>query len=153
MQVDGLAGHERGDAIEQRRYEQMKVNASPGPAAPPPHQQQSRRQHQFFANVKQIKTSAVHGFDRVHILPGNHDEEIQKQPPRQQQREIERSNSHRAIILLHMRLDRHRRHHRNNVQKENYIANKRIRRLVPQVDFEISPHELARPATSPSRGP
>ena len=98
MQVDGFAGHERGDTIQQRRYKQMKVDAPPGSAAPPPHQNQARREHQFFADVKQIKAPAVHGFDGVHVLPRNHDEEIKKQPPRQQQSEIERPDSYGAII-------------------------------------------------------
>ena len=35
----------------------------------------------------------------------------------QQKREIERSDSDRALVLLHVRLDGYRGHHRNDVQK------------------------------------
>ena len=144
MQVDGFAGHERGDAIEQSSYEQVEVDASPRSAAAPPHHDQTRRQHEFFADVEQVKTPAIHDFNGVHILPRNDDEEIKEQPPRQQQGEIKRSDSYRAITLLNMRFNRHRSHHRNNMKEENDIADKWIRRLMSQVDFHIGPHELRR---------
>ena len=59
-----------------------------------------------------------------------------------QEREIQRSHSDRAAVLLHVRLDRDRSHHRNNMQEKNYVPNKWIRRLMPQEDFEIGPHDL-----------
>ena len=98
VQIDGLAGHERSDTIEQSCHEEMEVDAAPRSLAPPPHQNQARRQHEFFADIEQVKTSAVHRFRRVHILPRDHDKQIEKQPPRKQKREIESSDSDRAII-------------------------------------------------------
>src|ERR1700732_5063166 len=120
----------------------MKVKAAPRSAAAPPYQHQACRQDQFFPYVEQVKTSAVYGFNRVHILPGDDDKEIQEKPPRKQKGEVERSNSESAIILLNMRLHCHCSHHGNDVQKENHVPDKRIRRLMSRVDFQISPHEL-----------
>jgi hypothetical protein len=78
----------------------------------------------------------------VYILPWDHYEQIQKQPPGEQEYEIKGSHAQRAIILLNMRLDRHCRHHGNDVQKKNDIAHKGIRRLMPQIDLDIGPHHL-----------
>src|ERR1700684_2188101 len=109
----------------------MEVKAAPGSATPSPYQHQARRQYQFFANVEQVKASAVHQFRRVHILPRNQDEQIQEKPPGKQKGEIERSDSPRAVILFNMRLDGHGGHHRYNVQKKNHVPDKWIWRLMP----------------------
>ena len=120
----------------------MEVEATPRSATPSPYQHQACRQRQFFANIEQVETPAVHDLNGVHVLPGNHDKEVEEKPPREQKCEIEGSDSERATILLNMGLECHCCHHRNNVQEKNHVPDKWIRRLMPQVDFQISPHEL-----------
>src|SRR6266852_5938966 len=79
MQVDGLAGHERGDTIRQGCYEEVKVDGAPRPPAPPPYHHQTCREYKFFADIKQVKAPAVHLLNGVDVLPRDDDKEIEKQ--------------------------------------------------------------------------
>ena len=76
------------------------------------------------------------------VLPGNDDEQMQEQPPGEQQGEVERAHAHGAVLLSHVRLNCDGGHHGNDVQKKNHVANEGIRRLMPQVNFYVRPHDL-----------
>ncbi len=77
------------------------------PAATP-YEEQARSEHKFLAEVEQIETPAVHRFRQLHVLPWDHNKQIQKQPPGQQQSKIERPCADRMILLPLVRLNRKR---------------------------------------------
>src|ERR1700722_15417670 len=46
------------------------------------------------------------------------------------------------IIPMNVRLHRQSRHHRDDVEKQNYISGKWIRGILTQKDLEVSPQNL-----------
>src|SRR2546423_7643576 len=120
----------------------MEVDGSPRSAASSPHHDQTGREHEFFANVKQVKAAPVNLLHWVHILPGNYDEEIQKQPPGEQQCEIEGSDAYRMIVPLNVRLNGDGGHHWDDMQEKNYVSDKWVGSLMTKIDLDIGPHQL-----------
>ena len=113
---------------------------------------QASGQHQFIAEVKQVKTSTVNLYRKLHVLPRDHNKEIQKQPPGQQQGKIERSSTDCMILLSLMRLNRNSCHHGHNVQEKNHVAAKRIGYLMSPAKLEVRPHYLRRQPSRQAKG-
>ena len=71
MQVNGLTGSHRTDAIQQCSSKKLAVNGSPSSTASSRSEDETHNEHQLFGSIEKIKTSAVYRFDRINILPGN----------------------------------------------------------------------------------
>src|SRR2546423_574557 len=142
MQIDGFTGDQRSNAVGQGSREELQINSSPRPTASPPDQQQTGSQRQLFAYIEQVEAPAIHRLYWMHVLPWNDHKQIQEQPPCHEKCKIKSVDANGVIVLLNVRLNRHRSHHRDHMQEQNDIADEWIRRLLSQVNFEISRHDL-----------
>ena len=123
---------------------------------PPPNQAHPYNQNDLFTGVEQVETAAIRGFVRRNVLPRDHDKQIKVKPPREQQKKVERHQPQRMIIPLNVRLHHQGRHHRNDVEEQNHISDKWVRRVLAQKDFEVSPQNLRaqpHPTTEPHQRP
>src|ERR1700731_2430438 len=89
-----------------------------------------------------ITESVIHDI-RSDVLPGNYHEEIEIDPPDQNEREIQIANVKIHVITPVVRPQSQGPHHRDGMKKQDHIAQERIRDSLPADDLEVGPNHLA----------
>ena len=80
---------------------------------------------------------------RRDVLPRDHHEEVEINPPDQQQRKIQIADVHVQVVALVVRLQGEGADHRYGMQEQNHIADEGIGNALPQIHFKICPDALA----------
>src|SRR5579872_2785117 len=80
----------------------------------------------------------------VDVLPGDHGDQIEIEPPDQEHGEVEQSQARSSIVLLSVWLYGEGSNHGHEVQEEHDVPAERGWHVTAQKNFEIAPQDLIR---------
>ena len=92
-----------------------------------------------YSELRSLIVGRYVGYD---VLPGNHDEDVQIDPPNHHQSKIEAAQTGGVLILWRMRTERQSGHERYDVQKDDDVTGAQIRNIGTQPEFVVDPDEL-----------
>src|SRR5581483_11171064 len=128
--------------IEKAGAEPMPIQGPPLPRAAVPKQRQSSQQGNFLHEIGGIQVQLILPRARECKLPRQHGVAVNKEPPEEQHREIERTVSQIPFLLLYVLLQRQRSHDWHDVQKKQRVPDKEVRNFLPLNYFHPGPDKL-----------
>src|ERR1700683_891197 len=132
----------RTGGVSEAGAEQIGVENFPAAFASQPGQKQGAQKRHFLDEIQRVQTLVIGRYVWHDILPGNHDENVEIDPPNHHQSKIKAAQTGGVLILRSMRTKRQSSHQRYDVQEKNDVAGAQVRNVDTQPEFEVDPHEL-----------
>src|SRR5438132_489442 len=127
-------------SVTSRRKRRNRDSYSPPYIAQRP---MASNQNQGFYQVENAIVLAINGDSHNHILVGEDDVCVKKDPPDEQHHEVQSEEVQAALLGSTMRTQGDICHHGNDVQKENDVTEIGVGKILPQNHFVVGPSRLA----------